>query len=117
MTDKFQIYLKPTFFIDSDSLSVQEFAYSALAGAKMEQDKAIKLYYAVRDGIHDSIFHPFDQAGQRHMEYLRDHGQFADLPFDQMCQAFAQGYPHLFGIDSPGWPQGNFEREAVSDRA
>lgn len=66
------------------------------------------------DGRTDSIFHPFDQLGNKHMEYLRDHGQFADLPFDRMIRAFQEGYPHLFGPDGPGWPsKGDFEREAV----
>jgi transglutaminase-like putative cysteine protease len=66
------------------------------------------------DGGHDSIFHPFDRLGNKHMEYLRDHGQFANLPFDRMVRAFQEGYPHLFGPDGPGWPsKGDFEREAA----
>lgn len=64
------------------------------------------------DGLRDSIFHPYDVAGHRHMEYIRDHGQYADLPYEQMVKAFEAGYPHLFGPDGPGWPtSGNFERE------
>ncbi len=64
------------------------------------------------DGRNDSIFHSFDLGGKKHMEYLRDHGQFADLPYEKMVRAFAQGYPHLFGEAGPGWPRGNFEQEA-----
>ena len=68
------------------------------------------------DGREDSIFHPFDVAGNKHMEYLRDHGQFADFSLEKMVRAFKEGYPHLFGEDGPGWPiKGDFEREAVTD--
>lgn len=66
------------------------------------------------DGRIDSIFHPFDQLGNKHMEYLRDHGQFADLPFERMVRAFETGYPHLYGPAGPGWPsKGDFEREVA----
>ena len=34
------------------------------------------------DGVNDSLFHPFDQAGRQHMEYLQDRGAFADVPFE-----------------------------------
>jgi len=66
------------------------------------------------DGQTDSIFHPFDLAGHKHMEYIRDHGQYADLPYRQMVKAFEDGYPHLFAPDGPGWPiRGNFEQETA----
>ena len=64
------------------------------------------------DGQTDSIFHPFDVAGNKHMEYIRDHGQFADFPLEKMVRAFTDCYPHLFGPGGTGWPTGNFEREA-----
>lgn len=69
------------------------------------------------DGRSDSIFHPFDRAGNKHMEYIRDHGQFADLPLDKMIRAFSDGYPHLFHNGGPGWAaEGDFEREAGDSR-
>ena len=34
------------------------------------------------DGDTNSLFHPFDRAGRRHIEYLNDHGAFSDVPFD-----------------------------------
>jgi transglutaminase-like putative cysteine protease len=67
------------------------------------------------NGKDDSIFHPFDRAGNKHMEYIRDHGQFADFPLGKMIAAFKQGYPHLYKEDGLGWPtQGDFEREFVN---
>ncbi len=212
------IYLQPTSFIDSDSPAVIDFAQTTIADAQTEIEKAVKLYYAVRDlvryspygielepeafrgslmlerkigfciqkavllaatgravgipsrlgfgdvrnhlaterllklmqtdefvfhgytefylegkwvkatpafnlalcerfkvkplefdGKTDSIFHPFDEVGNQHMEYIRDHGQFADLPFDLMVQGFHRCYPHLYVEGGAGWPKsGNF---------
>jgi transglutaminase-like putative cysteine protease len=45
-------YLQPTEFIDSDSPLVRDFATKAVAGAQAPREKAVKLYYAVRDGIY-----------------------------------------------------------------
>lgn len=45
------------------------------------------------DGTADSIFHPFDAAGRRHMEYVREHGAFADLPREPMLAAWDAVYP------------------------
>ncbi|HEU4922300.1 MAG TPA: transglutaminase family protein, partial [Burkholderiales bacterium] len=40
------------------------------------------------DGREDSIFHPFDEDDRRHMEYLRERGVYADVPVDEIQQAF-----------------------------
>lgn len=45
------------------------------------------------DGHSDSIYHPFDKAGQRHMEYLRERGSFADVPLPQIVADFRAVYP------------------------
>jgi transglutaminase-like putative cysteine protease len=198
-------YLRPTWFIDSDSPSIVELANRAVGDAKTDLDKAVRLYYAVRDGVRydpyamtleprhyrasevaampaayciqksnllaalaraagvpsrlgfadvrnhltspklrevmgsdffvfhgytelyleekwvkatpafnltlcqrfgvlplefdgrtDSIFHPFDAEGRKHMEYLRDRGSFVEFPFEQMKAAFLESYPGLF---------------------
>ena len=47
------------------------------------------------DGRADSLYHPFDLTGQRHMEYLRDLGEFADLPLDQLTRDLREKYPKL----------------------
>lgn len=53
------------------------------------------------DGLSDSVFQPYNEAGQRHMEYLLDHGQFADLPEPLFFGHLQQCYPHLFTDDAP----------------
>lgn len=45
------------------------------------------------DGLTDSIYHPLDAAGNRHMEYLTQRGSFDDLPLDQIMVDFRQHYP------------------------
>ena len=47
------------------------------------------------DGHADSIYHPFDLGGRRHMEYLSYRGVFADIPFDEIRDAFRHYYPRM----------------------
>ncbi|MBU0462360.1 MAG: transglutaminase family protein [Proteobacteria bacterium] len=48
------------------------------------------------DGEKDSIFHPFDKSGNKHMEYVKDHGAFADLPWDMLLAGMMKSYPKYF---------------------
>ena len=48
------------------------------------------------DGTKDSIFHPFDKSGNKHMEYVKDHGSFADLPWDTILDSMKKAYPKYF---------------------
>lgn len=45
------------------------------------------------DGEHDALMHPYDEAGNRHMEYVRQRGTFEDLPLDEIFATFAEVYP------------------------
>jgi transglutaminase-like putative cysteine protease len=47
------------------------------------------------DGANDSLFHPFDPAGRRHMEYLNDRGSFEDVPMAIILADFHRHYPRL----------------------
>ena len=47
------------------------------------------------DGEHDALMHPFDRQGNRHMEYVRSRGSFADLPFDEIMAGFAEVYGQM----------------------
>src|SRR5215475_5911384 len=47
------------------------------------------------DGVSDSIYHPFDLSGRRHMEYLAYRGVFADIPFEEIHGAFRHYYPRM----------------------
>ncbi len=48
------------------------------------------------DGTYDSIFHEFNTKGTKHMEYLKDHGYFADLPLGRILKASKKAYPLYF---------------------
>ena len=47
------------------------------------------------DGRHDSIYHPFDKAGNRHMEYVNQRGAFDDMPLTQIVADFQVVYPTM----------------------
>jgi transglutaminase-like putative cysteine protease len=47
------------------------------------------------NGRDDSIYHPFDRAGNKHMEYVRHRGSFDDMPLDRIVADFAATYPEL----------------------
>ena len=61
------------------------------------------------DGASDSIYHPFDKSGQRHMEYLRERGSFVEMPLPQIVADFRAVYP--------GWlqPAGAVSELATGD--
>lgn len=63
------------------------------------------------DGRTDSLFHEFDKGGQRHMEYIRDRGPFADVPFSTIVSEFEAYYP---GFTARHGLSGDFQTEAVA---
>jgi transglutaminase-like putative cysteine protease len=60
------------------------------------------------DGVTDSLFHPFDPAGRRHMEYLNDRGAYEDVPVTAILNDFKRLYPRLMEAAEP---DGNFRAE------
>jgi transglutaminase-like putative cysteine protease len=48
------------------------------------------------DGSADSVHHPFDLEGRRHMEFLHTHGEFADLPYDLVLDGLRAAHPRIF---------------------
>lgn len=47
------------------------------------------------DGREDSLFHPHDVSGRRHMEYVRDRGPAIDVPVADILETFHRCYPRL----------------------
>jgi len=45
------------------------------------------------DGRSDSLYHPFDRQGHRHMEYVADHGSFDDVPLERITGDLVRLYP------------------------
>jgi transglutaminase-like putative cysteine protease len=48
------------------------------------------------DGRNDSMYHPYDEDGRRHMEFLRAHGEFDDVPYDLVVNGIRTAHPRLF---------------------
>lgn len=59
MAERMEDYLKPTSIIDSDHPEVRAFAEEVTKGAKDPVEKAVKAFYAVRDGIWYDPYTPF----------------------------------------------------------
>ncbi|HEY2699867.1 MAG TPA: transglutaminase-like domain-containing protein [Pseudonocardiaceae bacterium] len=51
------------------------------------------------DGTQDSLHHPFDLSGRRHMEFVRQHGEFADLPYDRLLSGLRAAHPGIFATE------------------
>jgi len=45
------------------------------------------------DPDHDTLMHPFDAYGRKHMEYIRERGSYDDLPLSQIFETFLEVYP------------------------
>ncbi len=68
------------------------------------------------NGRDDSIYHPFDRAGHRHMEYVAQHGAFDDVPLARIVAAFDRHYPGMQARLSSR-PDGNFMDDAAREAA
>jgi transglutaminase-like putative cysteine protease len=65
------------------------------------------------DGRHDALLQQSDREGNAYMEYVRDRGQFADLPYDEMLATFEEHYPNLVRNGRYNLA-GSFEDEAAT---
>ena len=66
------------------------------------------------DGVNDSLYHPYDQAGARHMEYVNERGSYDDLPLDEIVRTFAVVYP---GMGNAAEATGDFGDDGARERA
>ncbi len=67
------------------------------------------------DAVSDSIYHPFDLGGRRHMEYLAYRGVFADIPFEEIRAAFRHYYPRMTGEQEQMPLGGDFGAEGAAE--
>lgn len=67
------------------------------------------------DGENDSLYHEFDQAGNRHMEYINDRGEYADVPYEDIVEVFKEHYPGMLNaaaVDAAQW-DADVEKEVL----
>ncbi len=59
------------------------------------------------DGTHDSLYHPFDLDGKKHMEYLHFRGEYDDVPIDEMKASIQE----LYGSETFDADNADFDKE------
>jgi transglutaminase-like putative cysteine protease len=64
------------------------------------------------DGKNDSLYHPYDDNGRRHMEFLRFRGEFDDLPYAALVNTMRTAHPRLVDA-SLLTPSGSLAAEAA----
>ncbi|MGI9591129.1 MAG: transglutaminase-like domain-containing protein [Myxococcota bacterium] len=71
------------------------------------------------DGRNDSLFHPFDRGGHKHMEYVNERGEFTEVPLAAMLATFTEKYPFLelggAGADGAFGEGADFDRDVEAE--
>ena len=67
------------------------------------------------DGRADSIYHPFDKSGQRHMEYVHQRGTFDDLPLAQIVADFRTVYGDWMAVPGGGLQTSSFDSDVEKE--
>ncbi len=67
------------------------------------------------DGHADSIYHPFDKSGQRHMEYVHQRGTFDDLPLAQIVADFRTVYGDWMAVPGGGLQTSSFDSDVEKE--
>lgn len=63
------------------------------------------------DGVNDSVFQAYNVNGNKHLEYVRDRGVYADVPLEEIVQSFKRHYPGLI-LEKVSAGENDFENEA-----
>lgn len=63
------------------------------------------------DGESDAVFQEYTQDGNKHMEYLVDHGCFDDIPVAFIFENFKKHYPKFFEHGAAFFPSDSFEKD------
>ncbi|MEV6175001.1 transglutaminase-like domain-containing protein [Streptomyces sp. NPDC051954] len=66
------------------------------------------------DGTADSVHHPFDLKGRRQMEFLREHGEFDELPYERVIGDLRTAHPRLFDAAGERFAEGSLAGEAAA---
>lgn len=64
------------------------------------------------DGRTDSLYHPYDRVGRKHMEYVNQRGTFEDVPVERLSADFTAMYPLWVG-STPA--DADFEQDAARE--
>ena len=64
--------------------------------------KKFKLKALDFDGKNQALFHEFDEAGNRHMEYVHERGTYHDVPMGDIIETFKAFYRAEYIVNSTG---------------
>lgn len=67
-------------------------------------------------GTSDSVYHPYDRSGRRYMEFLHEHGEFDDFPYELVVEGIREAHPRLFA-SRYGLTDGSLVAESDSEPA
>jgi transglutaminase-like putative cysteine protease len=87
-------------YLGNDLFSFHGFVEFYLEGRWVKATPAFNLELCRRhkviplefDGKSDSIFHPYNREKKMFMEYVADHGTFADVPVDRIVGGWQKAY-------------------------
>jgi transglutaminase-like putative cysteine protease len=96
--------------MDTDIFYYHGYTSIYLEGKWVKATPAFNIELCEKFGLHplefngreDSLYHEFDQSGNKHMEYLNDRGEFEDIPLADMLAVFEEHYPNLIA-DAADW--------------
>ena len=96
--------------MDTDVFYYHGYTSIFLEGKWVKATPAFNIELCEKFGLHplefngrdDSLYHEFDRAGNKHMEYLNDRGEFEDIPLDDMLAVFEQHYPNML-LEAADW--------------
>ena len=69
----------------------------------VELCQKMRLHPLEFDGREDSVYHPFDIDGHRHMEYIALQGEHDELPLKDIIDTFRQHYPRMGSLQGASW--------------
>ncbi|MDF7679156.1 transglutaminase family protein [Enterobacteriaceae bacterium ESL0689] len=69
------------------------------------------------DGYHDSIHHPFDESGNKYMEFVNQHGSFDDLPCEWLLAGLREHHPGMFSIEGRRYRKHSLINDMTHDEA
>jgi transglutaminase-like putative cysteine protease len=93
-------YLQPTAIIDSDHAEIRAFAREKIGEAQNPVEQAIRLYYAVRDGIWYDPYYPFHSPDYYRASNVLKGGRGFCIPKASLLCALgrAEGIPSRIGF-------------------
>ncbi|MBI5018045.1 MAG: transglutaminase domain-containing protein [Deltaproteobacteria bacterium] len=114
-------------FLGSDLFVYHGYAELHLEGRWVKATPAFNRELCARHGVEplefdgrtDSVFQAFNRENQRFMEYVADHGTYADIPVAAIVAAWEQAYGRdrvrswIEALEAAGGPPRRFDQEDV----